>query len=135
MIDLRFFQAAATAIPTLLIAIGFAAALLTADSRRSVREQQGLLGRWGRWYALGGLTFVIVAEIWALVTIAAARPTVAAFVVVLAAVVFLLSSLASMAVHELMAPLSGTWLSGLEVFVFFVVSIWSALVLSLWLIS
>lgn len=115
MVSVVFFQAAATAIPTLAIAVALTGAVLAPRSRRSPEEVQRLRSPWALALALACVGTVVCAEVLALVTVAADRPTLTAFVIVMAAVVLLVVSLASAAVHPLVEPLSGTPWSGIEV--------------------
>lgn len=70
---------------------------------------------------------VVLAEMLALVTVATGRETAFAFWVVLAAIGWLLSSLVTMAVYELVQPLARTSLAGMEVVLLPVVTLASTL--------
>jgi hypothetical protein len=131
VVDIRFFQAAAVVIPTLLIALGLATALLPGDAPRARR----LRGGWGLWGVLLGLCLVLVAELLALIAVAADEPARWAFIVVLGAIALLLAALASVAVQPLVGSLAGTWLESVEILLFFVVSTWAALALSIVLLD
>ncbi|QZY27878.1 hypothetical protein [Nocardioides coralli] len=131
MVDLTFFEVAALVIPTLLIALGLAVARLDAPSGVLVR----LRGAAGLWIAVVALVLVVVAELLALVTVAAGEATDGAFVVVLAAITLLLVALASVTVQPLVGPLAGTWLESVEVLIFVVVGAWGALALSILLLD
>jgi hypothetical protein len=115
VVSVAFFQAAATAIPTLAIAVAFTGAVLTPGSRWSRDEIRRLRSPWTLALALGCVGTVACAEVLALVTVAADRPTLAAFIVVMTAVVLLVVSLASTAVYSIVEPLADTGWSGIEV--------------------
>ena len=114
MISVAFFQAAAIAIPTLAIAVAVAGAVLTSRSRRSSPELQRVRSPWAIVLAIGGVAVVACAEVLALVTVAADRPTMTAFVWVMAAVVLLVVGLASAAVRSVVEPPADSGWSGIE---------------------
>jgi hypothetical protein len=135
VIDIRFYQAAVVVIPTLLIAVGFASSALDPRTRSSEGEQRRAIGGWG---VAGGLVvacLVIVAEILALVSLAADETSWGSFVVVLTAVTLLSASLAIMAMHRLVEPLRGTWLEGIELLVILTTSVFAAAAISLALLK
>lgn len=135
MIDIRFYQAAVVVIPTLLIAAGFAGSVLDAARRRSEGEQRRPVGGWAIAGGVVGACFVIVAELLALVSLAADETAVWTFVVVLTAITLLSTGLAIMAVHRLVEPLRGTWLEGIEWLVILTTSVFAAAAISLALLK
>lgn len=126
-----FFQAAATAIPTLAIAVAFTGAVVAPRTRRSPDEIQRPRSPWTLALALGCVGTVACAEVLALVTVAADRPTLTAFIVVMTAVVLLVVSLASAAVYSIVEPLADTGWSGIEVPLFLFVASATAVIASL----
>jgi hypothetical protein len=115
VISVAFFEAAATAIPTLAIAVAFTGAVLVPRSRRSPREARRLSSPWTIVLALGCVATVACAEVIALVTVAAERPTLIGFIGVMAAIILLVVSLASAAVYSIVEPLADSGWAGIEV--------------------
>ena len=136
MIDIRFYQAAVVVIPTLLIAVGFASAVLDPATRRSAVERRHSVVRgFGVAGAILGACFVIVAELLALVSLAADETAPWSFVVVLAAVTLLAAILGTTAIRPLVEPLRGTWLEGVELLVIVTTSVFAAAAISLALLT
>ena len=130
MIDIRFYQAAVVVIPTLLIAAALASPVFDPEARRSEREPRRARG-WDIAGAIIAACFVIVAELLALVSLAAGETAAWTFVVVLAAITILSAGLAIMAVHHVVEPLRGTWLEGIEWLVIVTASVFAAAAISL----
>jgi hypothetical protein len=131
VIDIRFYQAAVVVIPALLIAAALGSSVLGAGTRRPGAGPSRPGSGWGIAGAIIAACFVMVAELLALVSVAAAQTSVWTFVVVLAAITFLCTVLAVMAVHRLVEPLRGTWLQGVEWLVIVTTSVFAAAAISL----
>jgi hypothetical protein len=134
VVEVEFFQVSAIAIPVLLLALGAASSSLADETRRTHEPRRSLTSLQVYWMLVAGLALVLAAEVTALVTIAAGRPTLAAFVVVIAAMVSMLAGLCSLAVYG-RSPLAGTPLSGVDIFLFFFVGFACAAILSLGLLG
>lgn len=134
MIDIRFYQAAVVVIPTLVVAAALASSGFGPESRRSGGEQRRLAA-WGVGAAIVAVCFVIVAELLALVSLAADATGPWTFVVVLAAITLLCAGLAIRAVQPLVEPLRGTWLEGIEWLVIVTTSVFAAAAISLVLLE
>lgn len=125
MIDIRFYQAAAVVIPVLLLALG----LMRVEPDPASGARQPVRG-WDIARAVVGLAFVVVAELLALVSLAADESSVGTFTVVLTAVTLLLATLTATALRSLVEPLRGTWLEGVEWLVIVTTSVFAAAAIS-----
>lgn len=134
MIDIRFYQAAVVVIPTLVVAAALASSGFGPESRRSGGEQRRMPA-WGVGAAIVAVCFVVVAELLALVSLAAVATGPWTFVVVLAAITLLCAGLAIRAVQPLVEPLRGTWLEGIEWLVIVTTSVFAAAAISLVLLE
>lgn len=132
-VSIDFFRAAATALPTLLIAFGFASSVLNPVNRRTEREKDKLKHPRSVALALLALISTVVAELIALVSIAASAPTFLAYVIVLLAFSVLLTGLASMALYPLMDRYLGSRLEGVEIPLFALVSV-ATCILASWIL-
>jgi uncharacterized membrane protein len=134
VIDVRFYQAAAVVIPILVVAAALGSPVVEAATRESTRDQRRLAG----WRIVGGIVavcFVMVAELLALVTLAAGESGTWSFAVVLAAITLLSAGLATAAVSRLVEPLRGTWLEGVEWLVILTTAVFAAAAISLALLE
>ena len=131
MIDVGFYQAAAVAIPVLVVAAALASSVVDPAPRPLAGDRPSLVG--GLRIAGGIVTvcFVMVAELLALVTLAADETSTWTFAVVLAAVTLLSALLATAAVQRLVEPLRGTWLEGVEWLVILTTAVFAAAAISL----
>jgi hypothetical protein len=130
VIDIRFYQAAAVVIPTLVVA----AALVSRSPDREARQPGPAPRRravWGVTGAIVAACLVLVAELLALGSLAAGETAAWTFVVVLAAITLLCAGLAIMAVQPLVEPLRGTWLQGIERLVIVTTAVFAAAAISL----
>jgi hypothetical protein len=134
VIDIRFYQAAVVVIPTLVVAAVLASSGFDHESRRSGAAQRRL-GGWGVGAAIVAVCFVMVAELLALVSLAADETGAWTFVVVLAAITLLCAGLAIRAVQPLVEPLRGTWLQGIEWLVIVTTLVFAAAAISLALLE
>ena len=130
MVDIRFYQAAVVVIPILVVAAAFMSRGLDPEGRKSGREPRWL-GGLGITGAIVAACLVLVAELLALGSLAAGETAAWTFVVVLTAVTLLAAGLAVMAVHQLVEPLRGTWLQGIEWLVIVTTAVFAAIAISL----
>ncbi|NPC41652.1 hypothetical protein [Nocardioides sp. zg-1230] len=130
MVDIRFYQAAVVVIPILVVAAAFMSRDLDPEGRQSGREPRWL-GGLGITGAIVAACLVLVAELLALGSLAAGETAAWTFVVVLTAITLLSAGLAVMAVHQLVEPLRGTWLQGIEWLVIVTTAVFAAAAISL----
>ena len=90
---------------------------------------------WGVGAVIVTVCLVVVAELLALVSLAADETGPWTFVVVLAAITLLCAGLAIRAVQPLVEPLRGTWLEGIEWLVIVTTSVFAAAAISLVLLE
>ena len=130
MVDIRFYQAAVVVIPILVVAAAFMSRGLDPEGRQWGREPRWL-GGLGIAGAIVAACLVLVAELLALGSLAAGETAAWTFVVVLTAVTLLSAGLAVMALHQLVEPLRGTWLQGIEWLVIVTTAVFAAIAISL----
>ena len=136
VIDIRFYQAAVVVIPTLLIAVGVAGSALAPATRRSATaRRRSVVGGWVLAGAIAASCLVIIAELLALVSVAADETAPWSFVVVLTAITLLVAALGTMAMRPLTEPLRGTWLDGVELVIIVTVSVFAAAAISVALLT
>lgn len=130
MVDIRFYQAAVVVIPTLVVAAVLASSAFDPESRR-LEGSQRRLGGWGIAGTIVAACLVVVAELLALGSLAAGETAAWTFVVVLTAITLLSAGLAIRAVHQLVEPLRGTWLEGIEWLVIVTTAVFAAAAITL----
>ena len=131
MIDVRFYQAAVVVIPILVVAAALASSVVDPASGAPAGDRRRLVGGLRIAGGIVAACFVMVAELLALVSVAAGETAAWSYAVVLAAITLLSAGLATAAVQRLVEPLRGTWLQGVEWLVILTTAVFAAAAISL----